>query len=555
VIKVTGTGFGNSAALVKFYCNGVWAQLTGSVTDTAVSVIAPANATSGNTRLVMGTDSVSGPLFTFTTITKLIPNTGLDGIIDTIAGTGFSPVLSQNNVTYKGIPATVISGNTGQLVVRVPKGASGYSLVSVAINGSSTITPNNIAIFKDTSLMVTLLGYVHVQNSYDTVPITAGPVGAFVQIHGYGFNLLANHTQVSFNGTPASVISGGVDTVLFAKVPPGATSGPITVTSNGQTVTGPSYTVMATGVATFAGNYNTLFGAHDLKGPFTDGAYVPLGGPTGLAYDNQQNLYVLDYANKVNILYELSADGNSATTLVKDTKKIPVAIHSMVFDKTGKAYLASNNNIFTISAGAFQTLAGSSTYRRGFADGVGTNALFSTIVSMAMDPQGNLLVVDRDSNCIRKITPDGTVTTPYHQNFFTTYLPGGAMVVDGQGVIYYASGSSDNTIIKMTPDGKQQVIAWWPFTNNPNNVSTPSDLVFDNNGDIIFTCGSNVYKLVNGTPVKIAGSTRYSGGYMDGLLNAALFNQGSGNDIVVDAAGNIYKAETNSAAVRKIILH
>lgn len=49
--------------------------------------------------------------------------------------------------------------------------------------------------------------------------------------------------------------------------------------------------------------------------------------------------------------------------------------------------------------------------RAGFADGRGQEAQFRMIYGVAMDRQGNLYVADMYNHCIRKITPDGQVST------------------------------------------------------------------------------------------------------------------------------------------------
>ena len=64
-------------------------------------------------------------------------------------------------------------------------------------------------------------------------PLSSGKVGKVIQIFGQGFT---GTTAVSFNGTPAifTVKSG---TYLTATVPPGATTGPVTVTTPGGVLT------------------------------------------------------------------------------------------------------------------------------------------------------------------------------------------------------------------------------------------------------------------------------------------------------------------------------
>jgi hypothetical protein len=60
-----------------------------------------------------------------------------------------------------------------------------------------------------------------------------GPVGTQVTIRGAG---LSDTTLVAFNGTPGAVISNTASEVV-AELPPGATTGPIAVTTPYGTVT------------------------------------------------------------------------------------------------------------------------------------------------------------------------------------------------------------------------------------------------------------------------------------------------------------------------------
>jgi uncharacterized repeat protein (TIGR03803 family) len=61
----------------------------------------------------------------------------------------------------------------------------------------------------------------------------SGPVGTRVRI--WGGNLLAGSVQ--FNGVPAAAVSSSGTNYIFAAVPPGATTGPITVTTPGGSMT------------------------------------------------------------------------------------------------------------------------------------------------------------------------------------------------------------------------------------------------------------------------------------------------------------------------------
>ena len=78
----------------------------------------------------------------------------------------------------------------------------------------------------------------------------------------------------------------------------------------------------------------------------------------------------------------------------------------------GTIYVADGvgaHRIYRITpAGVLSVLAGS---LEGFADGLGVNARFSTPSGLALDAAGNLYVADTGNDAIRRITPDGTVST------------------------------------------------------------------------------------------------------------------------------------------------
>ncbi|HWA26193.1 MAG TPA: immunoglobulin domain-containing protein [Lacunisphaera sp.] len=91
-------------------------------------------------------------------------------------------------------------------------------------------------------------------------------------------------------------------------------------------------------------------------------------GPTGLAFDNAGNLYVADSGNST--IRKIAPDG-------------------MVTNLAG-----------TASPGTY-----------GSADGVGAAASFAAPHALATDTAGNVYVADTYSNLIRRIAPDGRVTT------------------------------------------------------------------------------------------------------------------------------------------------
>lgn len=96
---------------------------------------------------------------------------------------------------------------------------------------------------------------------------TNGPVGTIVRINGSGFATSAAANVVKFNGTSVTAASASANW-LIVKVPPGATTGPVSVTVGGATVLSTGTFVVASGIA------------NRQPAPTISG-FAPSGGPAG----------------------------------------------------------------------------------------------------------------------------------------------------------------------------------------------------------------------------------------------------------------------------------
>jgi sugar lactone lactonase YvrE len=115
---------------------------------------------------------------------------------------------------------------------------------------------------------------------------------------------------------------------------------------------------------------------------------------------------------------------------------------------------AGGNRIYRLtSAGAATVLAGS---EPGFADGRGEDAKFSTPSGLALGADGSLYVADTGNDAIRRITPDGTVSTVAGADANLNGPVG--VAIDPQGRIIVADTYNDR-IVALGPDGVVRPLA------------------------------------------------------------------------------------------------
>jgi hypothetical protein len=88
-------------------------------------------------------------------------------------------------------------------------------------------------------------------------------------------------------------------------------------------------------------------------------------------------------------------------------------VHSVAVDDEGSAYFTQYGGVVrrVTKEGVLTTVAGHY-YQEGTADGTGEDARFSwNVWGITVDDDGNLLVADYTNHTIRKVTPEGVVTT------------------------------------------------------------------------------------------------------------------------------------------------
>jgi sugar lactone lactonase YvrE len=211
--------------------------------------------------------------------------------------------------------------------------------------------------------------------------------------------------------------------------------------------------------------------------------------------------------------------------------------------------------------GQVTTLAGSGT--SGSSDGKGTAASFSNIWGITVDASDNVYVTDGGLNQVRKITPDGVVTTLPDNGPGSTDINGVphiyddplGLAVDKNGTLYISYIKSA-VIRKIAINSKGIVIAKYGDQDGLGTsvgLGQPIGLALDNS-DNLYVAGYSSMSIIKVAPNGMAGiiaGTRGISGATNGAGTVAKFNTPSG--VAVDAENNIYVADSGNNLIRKIM--
>jgi sugar lactone lactonase YvrE len=307
--------------------------------------------------------------------------------------------------------------------------------------------------------------------------------------------------------------------------------------------------------------------------------HVTLDNPRGVAVDASGKVYVSDFSGAV--IYQVSLTPPLSAVAIPAPGTQPPPPNSafsgpceMAVDAQGNLYVADADNhvirkILASKSGPpteMIVLAGNVGVS-GTEDGTGPAARFGTPTAVAVDAVGNVYVADNQNATIRRITPAGVVTTLAGKAGATGNVDGtGAdarfntprgIAVDKAGNIFVADEGNSN-IRKITPAGVVTTFAGsaaeTAFKDGPAKDATfgaPRGLCVDASGNVFVADTNNnlVRKITpDGTVSTFAG--QISGGMSDGTGTAARF---SGlRAIAADASGNLYVADSDNGAVRKI---
>lgn len=274
-------------------------------------------------------------------------------------------------------------------------------------------------------------------------------------------------------------------------------------------------TIAGTGAFGFAGDKNTA-------------TQAIMNRPYSVAVDGAGNVYIADALN--HSVRKIAGSGGTMSTVVGNgfgvqgsggdggpaTSAILDTPTALLLDGSGNVYIADtlNNRVRKVGTdGNINTVAGNGQSNSTGDGGAATSAAINSPEGIALDRSGNLYVADTAGHRVRKVTPDGTITTVAGNGNGGFQGDGGPAT---QASLYYPKGLA-------TDKAGNLFIADW--LNSRVRVVTP-----DGN---IYTAAGN-------------GSFAYYGDGGPATSAALRFPWG----LAVDSSGKIYIADDENSVIR-----
>jgi sugar lactone lactonase YvrE len=324
-------------------------------------------------------------------------------------------------------------------------------------------------------------------------------------------------------------------------------------------------------VTAVAGNWTPGYGGD--TGPATS---AQLDSPSALAIDSAGHLYIADMGNNVirrivnGTIFTVAGGGSSYDEGAPATSAHLYRPAGIVLDGADNLYIADTGDdvVRVVQGGRIYTLAGN--WYPGYS---GDNVLaWSTKLNrplgLALDSAGNLYIADAANNRIRKVslstqiitTVAGTETQGYNGDGIAATSAQLSfpinMALDAAGNLYIADTYNDR--IRRVSSGVINTVAGTGVRGyNGDNIqaaaaqlNAPAYVALGAAGDLyILDSGNNRVRIVSaGIITTLAGGTSQLGD--GGPATNALLSWGQG--VAVDAAGNVYIADTGANRLRKV---
>jgi streptogramin lyase len=217
--------------------------------------------------------------------------------------------------------------------------------------------------------------------------------------------------------------------------------------------------------------------------------------------------------------------------------------------------LSASGQTYDTNGEVVQTFAGSAF--SGYLDGVGQATMFSSPSRIVSDTSSNLFVWDSGNSRIRKITPDGTVSTFAGGGSAATGIGTNVslgllytMTTDHSNAIWFLYYTGNTYLLRVRSDASVSI----PATNLTGlyyNGSQSSGICFDSSNNLYYSApaANKIYRwFTNGTLEAFVGSG--NSGSIDG--NGVFTSFSSPTVLCCDSADNIYVYDSGNNRIRRV---
>ena len=448
------------------------------------------NLTEG--QLTVAAGSPSGSL-TLTAVDDTIDESVEQFTVSLDSATGATVDTTTDNTS---VNVTINDNELTTVTLSVQDGVSEISEVDgqailVAELANAKLNPVDINLtFADSGTLVALFG-----TDYDSSDLNA--VSTFVGSGNSGY-LDGDAEDAEFSNQIANMTSDASGNIYIADMENGAirkidSQGTVSTYNNGRD------------------NYNTQ-----------------INGPTGMAFDSAGNMYVSEEWN--NRISKIDVSGNVTRFANPDghhgndngdvyTEATFQGTLDLAFDTQGNLFVLERHRIrkieFSGDAAFISDFVGNGNW--GDQDGSGDNARFGDVKNIVVDSNDNIYFSDQAHQRIKKVTPEGEVTT-IAGNGNWGYADGYGTSAKFRAPSHLAIDSSDNLYV----------------SDSENNRIRKIELQADGQ-----------YKVST-----IAGNGNY--GYVDGAAEQAEFKRVSS---LLEVSGTLYAYDSDEDKLRKLLLN
>jgi sugar lactone lactonase YvrE len=385
-----------------------------------------------------------------------------------------------------------------------------------------------------------------------------------ITITGTGFSTTPVHNTVRF-GNDTAVVTAATATQLVVNLPDGLLQGKhdVSVTTDNKTVTkAKGFHQVGWAIRIVAGTGV----AGDSDGPV---ATATFRAPAGMTMDSEGNLYVTDQhkIRKISpqgIVTTIAGSNARGSTNGNGTAARFNFVTSIVMDRQQNLYVTDQMNFLIPKIapnGDVSTIAGTDG-TPGKTDGIGTNASFSMPYGLAINADSTALYVgDQANNLIRKIELSTYEVTTVAGNGQPVSIDGkglqagipgpGSMIFDKDGILYITE-KGGGKVRKMMPDGTVTTIGGYLSVN-----ASPTHIAVDEHKNVYVTF-SGLGKIKKFTPAgqesEMAGNNT-GVGEQEGPATTVVLQRPEGIVLVKDGAGNnaFYVSDATAHTIKKII--